>query len=408
VIAGWSTTRRNLALAAALAAVLWFAWTVRAALNPLLLGLLFAYILHPMVLRLEKRGWKRKGAVNVIFGSFGLVAVLLAFALALQARALWRDVSQEGGSIDRLQRQLGEIVASTEARAIELGLDLQALQGGPTEPLLENAPAATEAPMAPEAGAPQPEGADKPLPRGFEKGSLLDEFFQRARRWAFSADGAEAAGGVWGTLSSAFGSLLTLLTLLFLVPLYTWFLLFELERISSFVRSYIPASQREQWARIGAQMAEMLGAFFRGRLLVCLLKGLILTVAMAVLGVPYALLAGMLGGFLSLIPVVGPGVGYLLAFLLALLAHEPLDATWRIGVVFAIGEAVETYVLIPRVLGERLGLPTVVVLASLTIFGAALGMFGLLLALPLTAASVILAKELLLPALKEWAEGRKA
>lgn len=68
MIAGWSTTRRNLALAAALAAVLWFAWTVRAALNPLLLGLLFAYILHPMVLRLEKRGWKRKGAVNVIFG----------------------------------------------------------------------------------------------------------------------------------------------------------------------------------------------------------------------------------------------------------------------------------------------------------------------------------------------------
>ncbi len=407
MIAGWSTTRRNLALAAALAAVLWFAWTVRAALNPLLLGLLFAYILHPMVLRLEKRGWKRKGAVNVIFGSFGLVAALLAMALALQARGLWRDVSQEGGSIDRLQRKLGEIVASTEARAIELGLDLQALQGMPTEPPLKDAPAA-EAPTAPEVGEPNAEGAEKPLLRGFEKGSLLEEFFQRGRRWAFSADGAEAAGGVWGTLSSAFGSLLMLLTLLFLVPLYTWFLLFELERISSFVRSYIPASQREQWARIGAQMAEMLGAFFRGRLLVCLLKGLILTVAMAVLGVPYALLAGMLGGFLSLIPVVGPGVGYLLAFLLALLAHEPLDATWRIGVVFAIGEAVETYVLIPRVLGERLGLPTVVVLASLTIFGAALGMFGLLLALPLTAASVILAKELLLPALREWAEGRKA
>ncbi len=403
MIAGWSTTRRNLALAAALVAVLWFAWTVRAALNPLLLGLLFAYILHPMVLRLEKRGWKRKGAVNVIFGSFGLVAVLLALALVLQARGLWRDVSQEGGSIDRLQRQLGEIVAATEERAIELGLDLQALQGVPAE-----APARPAAGVTPgEAGA-EPEASDKPLPRGIEKGSLLEEFFQRARRWAFSADGADAAGGVWGTLSSAFGSLLTLLTLLFLVPLYTWFLLFELERISSFVRSYIPASQREQWARIGAQMAEMLGAFFRGRLLVCLLKGLILTISMAVLGVPYALLAGMLGGFLSLIPVVGPGVGYLLAFLLALLAHEPLDATWRIGVVFALGEALETYVLIPRVLGERLGLPTVVVLASLTIFGAALGMFGLLLALPLTAASVILAKELLLPALKEWAEGRKA
>ena len=403
MIAGWSTSRRNLALAAALVALLWFAWTVRTALNPLLLGLLFAYILNPMVVRLEKRGWTRKRAVNFIFGSFGLVAVLLAIALALQARALWRDVAQEGGSIDKLQRQLGEIVASAEEHAIEFGLDLQALQGVPTE--VQGDPPAAVADTGEPAQSPEPEAS---IPRGFEKGSLLDEVFQRARRWAFSADGAQAAGGVWGTLSSAFGSLLTLLTLLFLVPLYTWFLLFELERVSNFVRSYIPASQRDQWSRIGAQMAEMLGAFFRGRLLVCLLKGLILTIAMGLLGVPYALLAGMLGGALSLIPVIGPGVGYALTFLLALLAHEPIEATWRIGVVFAVGEAIETYVLIPRVLGERLGLPTVVVLASLTIFGAALGLFGLLLALPLTAASVILAKELLLPALKEWAEGRKA
>ena len=394
--------RRNLALAAVAALVLWFAWTVRAALNPLMLGLLFAYILHPMVLKLERRGWSRKRAVNLIFGAFGVVALLLALAVFAQARALWRDVSQEGGSIDRLQKQLGEIVASTEQRAIELGLDLQALQGRPLT-LPDGLPKENAAPT--DASAPPKESA---LPRGLEKGSLLDEVFQRARRWAFSPDGAEVAGGVWGTLGSAFGSLLTLLTLLFLVPLYTWFLLFELERISAFVRSYIPANQREQWSRIGAQMAEMLGAFFRGRLLVCLLKGLILTVAMAALGVPYSLLAGMLGGVLSLSPVVGPGVGYLVAFLLALLTHDPAGATWRVGVVFAIGEAVETYVLIPRVLGERLGLPTVVVLASLTIFGAALGLFGLLLALPLTAAIVILARELLLPALKEFAEGRKA
>ncbi|MBM3989620.1 MAG: AI-2E family transporter [Planctomycetes bacterium] len=403
MIAGWSTSRRNLALAAAFVALLWFAWTVRAALNPLLLGLLFAYILNPMVVRLEKRGWGRKRAVNVIFGSFGLVAVLLATAVGLQARALWRDVAQEGGSIDKLQRELGEIIASTEARAIEFGLDLQALQGLPTE--------AGGEPRAPAAEAPQSAPPHQPqasIPRGFEQGSLLDEVFQRARRWAFSADGAQAAGGVWGTLSSAFGSLMTVLTLLFLVPLYTWFLLFELERVSSFVRAYIPANQREQWSRIGAEMAEMLGAFFRGRLLVCLLKGLVLTVVMGVLGVPYALLAGMLGGVLALIPVIGPGVSYLIAFLLALLAHGPLEATWRVGVVLALGEVVETYVLIPRVLGDRLGLPTVVVLASLTVFGAALGLFGLLLALPLTAGSVILAKQLLLPSLKEWAEGHKA
>jgi predicted PurR-regulated permease PerM len=52
-----SPTKRNLALAALAALVLWFSWTVRSALNPLLLGLLFAYMLHPLVLSLERRGW---------------------------------------------------------------------------------------------------------------------------------------------------------------------------------------------------------------------------------------------------------------------------------------------------------------------------------------------------------------
>ncbi|MCY3003814.1 MAG: AI-2E family transporter [Planctomycetota bacterium] len=433
-----SKTRRNLALLALAVAVLWFAWTVRTALNPLMLGLLFAYILHPMVLKLERRGWSRRKAVNIIFGAFGVIVILLTFAIVMQARALWRDVTAEDGALDRVRTQLKEIVASAEERATQLGLDLQALQGipvegrdeesqgdealdpGDTTPAPEGETAAGGA-TPPQRPANEPANESSETPQGppsasdATKRTLVDELFDRAKEWAFSKEGSDAAqaslqaaGGVWHTLEVAFGSLVTVLSLVFLVPLYTWFLLFELERISSFVVGYIPRDQRTLWSRIGGQMAGMLGAFFRGRLLVCLLKGLLLTVTMAALGVPYSLLVGMLGGFLSLIPVVGPGVGYLLAFLLALLVHDPLGASWRCAVVFAVGELGEGYVLMPKVLGEQLGLPPVVVLASLMIFGSALGMFGLLLALPLTAASVILAKELLLPALKQWAEDRNA
>lgn len=427
-----SKTRRNLALLALAVAVLWFAWTVRTALNPLMLGLLFAYILHPMVLKLERRGWTRRKAVNFIFGAFGAVVILLTFAIVMQARALWRDVNAEDGALDRMRTQLKEIVASAEAKATEIGLDLQALQGMPVEgrdeehrqgdePLDESEPAQAGESGGDGATPPPPANEPSQTPQGppktadATKRTLVDELFDRAKEWAFSKDGSDAAqaslqaaGGVWHTLEIAFGSLVTVLSLVFLVPLYTWFLLFELERISSFVVGYIPRDQRALWSRIGGQMAGMLGAFFRGRMLVCLLKGLLLTATMAALGIPYSLLVGMLGGFLALIPVVGPGVGYLLTFLLALLVHDPLGASWRCAVVFAVGELGEGYVLMPKVLGEQLGLPPVVVLASLMIFGSALGMFGLLLALPLTAGSVILAKELLLPALKQWAEDRNA
>ena len=426
-----SKTRRNLALLALTVAVLWFAWTVRTALNPLMLGLLFAYILHPMVLKLERRGWSRRKAVNTIFGAFGVVVILLTFAIVMQARALWRDVNAEDGALDRMRTQLKEIVASAEERATQIGLDLQALQGIPGEARKAADAQAQPAETPPIPGQdgdsveqlePPAENADAvrapqgpPTADESTRRTLVDELFDRAKDWAFSKDGSDAAqaslqaaGGVWHTLEVAFGSLVTVLSLVFLVPLYTWFLLFELERISSFVVGYIPRDQRTLWSRIGGQMAGMLGAFFRGRMLVCLLKGLLLTATMAALGIPYSLLVGMLGGFLSLIPVVGPGVGYLLAFLLALLVHDPLGASWRCAIVFAVGELGEGYVLMPKVLGEQLGLPPVVVLASLMIFGSALGMFGLLLALPLTAGSVILAKELLLPALKQWAEDRNA
>ena len=62
-----SKVRRNGALAVLAVLVIWFSWTVRSVLNPLILGYLLAYIVHPMVTRLEVRGWRRRPAVNFIF-----------------------------------------------------------------------------------------------------------------------------------------------------------------------------------------------------------------------------------------------------------------------------------------------------------------------------------------------------
>jgi predicted PurR-regulated permease PerM len=218
--------------------------------------------------------------------------------------------------------------------------------------------------------------------------------------------GLRAAGGAWSVVRRLFGSLLTFGGYLLLVPIYTWFLLFELERISAFVQRYIPHGERERFGRIGSQIAEMLGSFFRGRMLVCLLKGLVLAVVLKLAGFPYALLVGVVSGFLSLVPFVGPACGYGLAFVLGLLEFSLASCAIRIAIVYSIGELMEGYVLLPRVLGDSMGLHPIVVIASLMVFGAALGLFGMLLALPLTSVAVIVARELVLPALAELAEGR--
>ncbi|MFT5733898.1 MAG: putative PurR-regulated permease PerM, partial [Planctomycetota bacterium] len=81
-----SKAHRNLALAGILALLAWFGWTVRSVLNPLILGYLFAYILRPMVQKLQDRGMGRRPAVNIIFVVFGLSLLMMSGAVFIQAR----------------------------------------------------------------------------------------------------------------------------------------------------------------------------------------------------------------------------------------------------------------------------------------------------------------------------------
>jgi len=152
------------------------------------------------------------------------------------------------------------------------------------------------------------------------------------------------------------------------------------------------------------QIGEVLANFFRGRLLVCLVKGVFLTIGLFVVGVDYALLIGMGTGFLTLIPFIGSAVGLALALLVAMIEHSVVSSLVRVGIVFTLREALENYVLLPKILGDSLGLHTIVVLFSLMAGAASMGMFGLIIALPLTATIVILGREFVLPVLAQLAD----
>ncbi len=217
-------------------------------------------------------------------------------------------------------------------------------------------------------------------------------------------------GAGFGVLKGVFGSVLEFLGLLVLLPIYTWFLLFELERIHSFIARYLPRRDRERIVRIAGQVGEVLATFFRGRLLVCLVKGGILALGLWIAGIDFALLLGLGTGFLSLVPFVGSFVGFVLALLVGLLEFEVVTALWHVGLVFFAAEMIENYLLLPRILGESLGLHPVVVIFALMAGASAMGMFGLLIALPLTATIVILCREFLLPVLADIADkdGKRA
>lgn len=374
-----SRTRRNVVLAVLAALLLWGAWAVRAALNPFIAGYFLAFVLHPMVLALQRRGWSRRRAVNSIF----LVSALLLTVVAV------------GASLQALQ--WAARIADPSWRATQLET-LDAFLAPHTE-TLESALAALDISVP-------SQGAAGHASLTSELVMVLGREWHRLAAPLGAPDGAAPWGGLVSRVVSLFGSAFNVVAFLALLPIYAYFLLFQLEALHAWVRRYIPWRQRERVTRVGEQIGEVLSAFFRGRLLVSLLKGVLIAIFLWLGGVKYALLLGLSAGVLSLLPFVGPMLSFLFAFLVALVDKDYgfLQALLRTAPAFFLAEVLEGYVLLPKILGESLGLHEVVVLLSVFVGGAAFGAFGILLALPVTATLVILFREFVQPSLERFAD----
>jgi predicted PurR-regulated permease PerM len=369
-----SPQRRNTALAVLTLLAVLAAWQVRAILNPLVAGYVLAYIAQPLVLKLERRGWSRLRAVNTIYFLFAVFSVLMGLVAWSQGSLLAeRVLDPELGLIPTLDARLGSFIEANRGSA---WLDW----------LFDD-----------------PDGSARVV--GLGEGSTLALLAQQLwLEFGAGREGDVAAQGA-GVLSHWFGSAVGLVSMLVLLPIYAWYLLFELDRIHAGVRKYVPAPEQERVARIAQRIGEVLTVFFRGRLTVCLIKGVMLTVGLWLVGAPYAVFLGMASGFAALIPFVGAFLGYAFTYLVALTSPgaEFLVTFGLISVVFAIAEVLEGYFLVPRILGDSLGLHPLFVFVAVFIGGATMGMFGFLLAVPLAASGLILVRELVVPAMEQFA-----
>ncbi len=399
-----SRTKRNLALLGVALVVALAAWKIRAVINPLILGYLLAFILQPLVVGLERRGLRRSGAVLSVFGSAFAASLLLGFGVLYQGRVLietLRPEAQAAAQAEPLEQgSFGEAPRPGDAvpgEPIE-AVPAQVTPASGLEPTgqqrLERLRAWLEQRLGPEWVPPSPSIHG------------LVEFFGEssgAREVAGQA-GAAAATSIYEGLRGFFGGVFGLSTLALMVPVYAFFWLFEMGRLNEYVRKHLPVRHRQRLTSLFVRLGEVLSVFFRGRLTVCLLKGLFLTVGLVVAQIPYALLLGLGGGFLSIVPFLGGIAAFVFALLVALSAHSLAHALVATTIVFALAELLEGYVLMPRILGDSLGLSDVAVLFAITAGGAFLGLLGVLLALPLAAAIKILYLEFVEPALEQFAE----
>jgi predicted PurR-regulated permease PerM len=264
------------------------------------------------------------------------------------------------------------------ATATNVALLIQVL-GGDTNRLLLTVPT-----------APQPAPGDTGAP--FLNSLLTMDNVKTAT--SFVSKAASSVGswlvGQAGKVTSLFGVLFGILAGLALVPIYLFYFLLEKRGIQATWTDYLPVQDsrfKEELVFVLGAINDYLIAFFRGQVLVAMCDGVLYTVGFLVIGLPYAVLIGVVATCLTIIPFIGAFVTVALALVVALVQFGDWQHPAMVLGVFAVVQSLEGFVIQPKIMGDRVGLHPVVIIIALmagtTLLG---GLLGGILAIPLAAA----------------------
>ena len=175
---------------------------------------------------------------------------------------------------------------------------------------------------------------------------------------------------------------------LFFVLASAAYWIFERDRAVDFVTSFIARPRRKKVRDTWDLIDLKLGAFVRGQAVLIVLVGTVLSVAFWAIGLPYFILIGAFAGLVEIVPVIGPIAAGALA--VAVGATESWHLALAAGICVLAVRLLEDYLIVPKVLGEAVGLSPLLVLVSVTAVGILFGGFAVVLAVPLVAVLVTL------------------
>ena len=203
-----------------------------------------------------------------------------------------------------------------------------------------------------------------------------------------------AVGLNTGHLREGGSALVGLAALVLLIPVVMFYLLQDWPQLVANVQAIIPRPMLPRTLRIFNDIDSVLSQFLRGQLSVMLLLAVFYSVGLWLAGLKFALPVGVITGLLVFIPYIGFGGGLVLAILTALLQADGWSPLIGVAIVYGLGQAIESFVLTPYLVGERIGLHPVAVIFALMAFGQLFGFVGVLVALPASAAILVGLREL--------------
>jgi predicted PurR-regulated permease PerM len=324
-------------------------WALSGVLPTLFASAVFAWLLNPVVTRLARQGDRERAVVGVGAGLLALATLLVVVVVPAVVSQVAELSTNLKPYVDNLVPRLQPWVMQAEARfGVKIPVNLQEL--------------AAEAPQ------------------------WLARISPDVRASVSEALAGAAKGGIAFVVS---------LLGWFLLPLFTFYLLRDWPLLLAAAEDVVPPRWRPTVLRLAAEIDARLVGFVRGQLTVALALGAWYTTGLLFAGIDLAITLGMLSGVLFLVPYLGTLVGIVLSSTLALLKFG-LD--WHVVaciLTFVTGQLVEGTFLTPRLVGDRVGLHPMVVMVALVVGGNLLGVWGLVLGVPITAVLAVLGGEVL-------------
>lgn len=170
--------------------------------------------------------------------------------------------------------------------------------------------------------------------------------------------------------------------------IYLFFILLDYELMAAGLFKLVPKGQRDLVRGIMQDLQQGMNSYFRGQTIIAMCVGVLFSIGFLIIDFPLAIPLGLFIGFLNLVPYLQV-IGFIPTIALALLkAYDTGQSFWGIMlaaiIVFCVVQAIQDWILTPRIMGKVTGLNAAVILLSLSIWGSLLGFVGLIVALPLT------------------------
>lgn len=177
----------------------------------------------------------------------------------------------------------------------------------------------------------------------------------------------------------------------FTILVLSFYMLLEQESLKSFLHQTVPIEHKEKFFDIARKIGGKMGAWLRGQLALMFIIGVLDGIALGVLGIPYALTLAVFGGLTEVIPYIGPWLGLIPAFFVAL-TISPLTAL-IVLIAYIVIQQIEAQFLAPKIMGKAVGLSPVIIILALLIGAKLMGILGVLIAVPVAAAIAVLIGE---------------